>query len=105
VLTLTPVAAEAVKQIVSSGPVPEDGGVRIAPGGTTADGTELQISLVEQPETADEAVEENGAHVYLEPTVAQFLDDKVLDAEVQEGQVNFAIREQAGGESSLNGRG
>ena len=92
-LTLTPIAVEAVRQIVASGPGEETGGVRIAPGQTTLEGTELQISLVAEPESTDASVEESGAHVYLEPTVAQFLEDKVLDAEVDEGRVNFAIRE------------
>lgn len=101
-LTLTPIAAEAVRQIVASGPIQETGGLRISPGETTPEGTELQISLVDEPETADQAVDEDGAHVYLEPTVAQFLDDKVLDAEVQEGHVNFAVRE--GADPGVNGR-
>jgi iron-sulfur cluster assembly protein len=96
VLTLTPTAVEAVRQLVASAPVDDAGGLRISAGETTAAGTALQISLVDTPEAADEAVDEEGAHVYLEPNVAQFLDDKVLDAQVDEGRVSFAVREQAG---------
>jgi iron-sulfur cluster assembly protein len=96
VLTLTPTAAEAVRQLVAAAPIDDDGGLRISAGETTAAGTTLQIALVESPETADESVDEAGAHVFLEPEVAQFLDDKVLDASVDEGRVSFAVREQAG---------
>jgi hypothetical protein len=42
---------------------------------------------------ASEAVDEDGATVYLEPHVAGFLDDKVLDAEVDEGRVTFLVRD------------
>jgi hypothetical protein len=31
--------------------------------------------------------------VYLEPHVAGFLDDKVLDAQVDEGRVTFLVRD------------
>jgi iron-sulfur cluster assembly protein len=96
VLTLTPTAAEAVRQLVASAPINDDGGLRISAGETTAAGTALQITLVESPETADQSVDEAGAHVFLEPDVAQFLDDKVLDASVDEGRVRFAVREPGG---------
>jgi hypothetical protein len=33
--------------------------------------------------------------VYLEPHVAGFLDDKVLDAQVDEGRVTFLVRDDA----------
>lgn len=92
-LTLTPTAAEAVRQLVAAAPVADSGGLRIAPGETTPAGTALEITIVDGPETADEAVDEEGAHVYLEPHVAQFLDDKVLDAQLAEGTVSFAVRE------------
>ncbi len=95
-LTLTPTAAEAVRQLVASAPIDDDGGLRISAGEPTAAGTALQITLVESPETEDQSVDEEGAHVYLEPGVAQFLDDKVLDASIDEGRVNFAVREQSG---------
>jgi iron-sulfur cluster assembly protein len=96
VLTLTPTAAEAVRQLVASAPIDDDGGLRISAGETTPAGTALRITLVESPETQDQSVDEQGAHVYLEPEVAQFLDDKVLDAQVDEGRVSFAVREQGG---------
>ena len=72
---------------------PEASGIRIAPGPETPEGTALELSLVEEPEPADEKVDDDGATVYLEPHVAGFLDDKVLDAQVDEGRVTFLVRD------------
>ena len=46
------------------------------------------------PEPADESVGEGGAHVFVESRVAPFLEDKILDAQVQEDGIAFAVREQ-----------
>jgi iron-sulfur cluster assembly protein len=99
VLTLTPMASEAIRRLVESSPAPDSGGMRIAPGPQTPEGTALELSLVEAPEDADETVEDDGATVYLEPQVATFLDDKVLDAEVDAGRVTFVIRDDTEPES------
>lgn len=39
-------------------------------------------------------VEEQGAQVFLEPGAAALLEDKRLDAQVDAGQVTFAIAQQ-----------
>jgi iron-sulfur cluster assembly protein len=103
VLTLTPTAAEVVRQLVAAAPVDDAGGVRISAGEPTPSGTQLQITLVDGPETADRSVDEEGAHVFLEPDVAEFLDDKVLDAELDDGRVTFAVRDQSESPPSMNG--
>ena len=86
-LTLTPIASEAIRQLSAQTDDPEASGIRIAPGaggGEFPEGTALELSLVEEPEPADEKVDDDGATVYLEPRVAGLLDDKVLDAQVDE---------------------
>jgi len=92
-LTLTPVASEAIRQLSSQTDDPEASGIRIAPGPETTQGTALELTLVEEPEPEDEKVDEDGATVYLEPHIAGFLDDKVLDAQVDEGRVTFVLRD------------
>ena len=92
-LTLTPIASEAIRQLSAQTDDPEASGIRIAPGPETPEGTALELSLVEEPEPSDEKLEEDGATVYLEPQVAGFLDDKVLDAQVDEGRVTFLVRD------------
>jgi Fe-S cluster assembly iron-binding protein IscA len=93
-LTLTPVASEAIRQLSSQTEDPDASGIRIAPGPETPQGTALELTLVEEPEPEDEKVDEDGATVYLEPHVAGFLDDKVLDAQVDEGRVTFVLRDE-----------
>jgi len=103
VLTLTPTAAEAVRRLVDSAPTETAEGLRIAPSHATPDGTSLEISIVEGPEIDDQEVMESGAHVFLEPEVAQFMEDKVLDAEVEETGVRFSIRDQDAFDPVSNG--
>jgi Fe-S cluster assembly iron-binding protein IscA len=94
-LTLTPTAADAVRALVAGTEVDDEtGGLRIASGDLTTQGTSLELSLVNGPETTDNEVEAGGAHVFLEPAVAEILDDKVLDAQVDSGRVQFTLFDQ-----------
>ena len=105
-LTLTPTAAEAVRALIAVAPVDDDtGGIRISSGEATPEGTPLELALVDTPEPADEAIDVDGAHVFIEPQVAGFLGDKLLDASVETGgQVRFSVREPGEADSGLNGR-
>ncbi len=55
-LTLTPTAAEAVRRLVDSAPTETAEGLRIAPGHATAEGTSLEITVVDGPELDDQEV-------------------------------------------------
>jgi Fe-S cluster assembly iron-binding protein IscA len=79
-LALTDSAVEAVKGIVSSSEVPETGGLRMV--------------VVPLPAEDDEVIDEQGARVFLEPEAATLLDDKVLDADVEQDRVAFTIADQ-----------
>jgi iron-sulfur cluster assembly protein len=103
VLTLTPTAAEAVRRLVDSAPTEGAEGLRIAPGHAMAEGTSLEISIVDGPEIDDQEVMESGAHVFLEPEVAEFMEDKVLDAELEDSGVRFSIRDQDAFDPESNG--
>jgi iron-sulfur cluster assembly protein len=95
VLALTDSAVQAVKDIVSSSEeVSERGGVRLVAdrAGTQAN---FQLSVVPLPAEDDEIVEEEGARLFLEPEAAFLLDDKVLDATVEQNKVAFTIADQA----------
>ena len=52
------------------------------------------MTIVALPAEDDEVIEEHGARVFLEPAAASLLDDKVLDANVQQNQVAFSIADQ-----------
>jgi iron-sulfur cluster assembly protein len=93
VLTLTDTAAEAVRQMAAGSGLEPDPGVRISPGPPTPEGTPLQIELAPEAQEDDQTVDQSGAHVYIEPQVAEVLDDKILDAAVEGDQIRFALRE------------
>ena len=91
-LALTDNAVEAVKNIVSVSDN-ETSGLRMVAerAGTEAN---FQLSVVPLPAEDDEVIEERGARIFLEPEAASLLDDKVLDASVEQNQVAFTIADQ-----------
>ena len=94
-LTITQTAAEAIEAIVPSAPeVPDTCGLRIAHG-VAPDGQEaFAVSVVDAPEPTDQVVDGQQTPVYLDSETAPLLDDKVLDARVEGGQVGFLLMEQ-----------
>jgi Fe-S cluster assembly iron-binding protein IscA len=47
--------------------------------------------LVAEPVPGDALIDDDGARVFVEPQVAQLLDEQTLDAQVEEGNVNFFL--------------
>ena len=91
-LVLTEAAAEVVKAIASTPQAPEGSGLRIMSSAGSADPGALQVTAAPGPNENDQVVEAAGAHVYLEPQAAAYLEDKVLDAEVDsEGKAHFSL--------------
>ncbi len=92
-LTLTENASTIVRDITTQPGLPETAGLRI-----TADGDQssFAIAAAEQAEPADKVVEQSGATLYLDEQAAALLDDKILDAAVDDaGKVEFALAVQA----------
>lgn len=94
-LTLTESARDVVRELVSAGDAPEGSGLRIATDPEQESGS-LSLSLATGPLEGDEVVDEEGTRVFVEPTVATFLDDKVLDATRHEDHVHFSVEQQGG---------
>ena len=91
-LVLTEAAAEVVKAIASTPQAPEGSGLRITSPAGAADPGTLQVTAAPGPGENDQVVEAAGAHVYLEPQAAAYLEDKVLDAEVDsEGKAHVSL--------------
>jgi iron-sulfur cluster assembly protein len=93
-LALTDNAVDAVKNIVSSSDeTSETSGLRVVAerAGTQAN---LQLSVVPLPAEDDEVIEEQGVRVFLEPEAASLLDEKVLDASVEQDQIAFTLADQ-----------
>jgi iron-sulfur cluster assembly protein len=93
-LTLTDGAVSAIRTLTSKPELPEQSGLRLI-AQDEGDGT-FQLTLVEGPVAGDQVVEEGGARVYVEPAAAAVLEDKALDAQVNEqGSVAFSVSDQA----------
>lgn len=100
-LILTEAAAEVVKNITSTPQAPDGTGLRIAPSAAeSADPAALQVTAAAGPSENDQVIEADGARVYLEQQAAAYLDDKVLDAQVDEqGKAHFFLGAQGSGEA------
>ncbi len=94
-LTISPTASEAIAMLAQGTAAPDAAGVRIAAGEPTAEGTPLALSLVEGPQPQDEIIVGEQGTVFVEPQVAPYLEDSVLDAQVNDGEVAFALRDGA----------
>ena len=87
-LTLTENASTIISDIADQ--IPDAGGLRISAG----DGNEPTFEVAPAPEAlpGDQTVEQDGATVFLDENASLQLDDKVLDAAVdQTGNVQFAL--------------
>jgi iron-sulfur cluster assembly protein len=93
-LTITSNAAEAIRAIVQSTDVPDEGGIRISIARQNGSQASLELALSPAPMEGDDVLELNGAHVFLDEMASVALDDKALDAELQGGEISFGIVEQ-----------
>ncbi|MFF1571237.1 Fe-S cluster assembly protein HesB [Leifsonia sp. NPDC058292] len=89
-LTLTENASTIVKTLTGQVGETDDAGLRIS--SSNPQNTAFAAAVAPTPEPADQVVEVSGARLFLENGAAVALDDKILDAQVDEnGAVSFAI--------------
>jgi iron-sulfur cluster assembly protein len=97
VLAITEDAATAIDSIVTSSGLPDGAGLRITQElNTETEGetrTDLRLSLVESAEEGDEVLED--AQIFLDPEASEFLDNKLLDADIEGDEVRFSLDIQA----------
>jgi len=94
-LTLTDSAVSAIRTLTSQPEQQGDTGLRIMAQGDGG-ASSFQLALVDGPAAGDQVVEEGGARVFVEATAAEVLEDKALDAQVNEqGDLAFRISDQA----------
>ncbi len=92
-LTLTENAATAVKGLTDQTSDARTGGLRIR--NAQAEDTSFELTLVPGPNEEDTVVEIDGARVFIDPTVADVLETRILDARVaDDGSVRFALGQQ-----------
>jgi iron-sulfur cluster assembly protein len=101
-LVLTPVATDVLRGITHAEGTPDNAGLRIA--AAESDQNALEIAVTAGPSEQDQVLTGDGGQIFLDPPAAAYLDDKVLDATVDDdGNAAFLLREQAQNQS--NGAG
>lgn len=92
-LAVTENATSVIQQLTDRPELPDGAGLRIA---SSDEAQNLTVSPAGAPEEGDQVVEEGGARVFLESEAAAMLDDKVLDARVNDaGGVEFLVAAQS----------
>ena len=95
-LAVSEQAATAIDGIIAANEMSEEAGVRLSrEAGANGSEPGIRLELVDGPAPGDASLE--SAPVFLEPEVAEALDDKVLDAEIADEQVRFSVRPQGQG--------
>jgi iron-sulfur cluster assembly protein len=96
-LVLTTAAAEVVKSVTSAPDLPEGTGLRIVADTLNPEAaTELRMTTAPAPDASDQVLEGDGARLFVDPEAAMFLDDKILDANIDElGTAHFTLGSQS----------
>lgn len=99
-LTISSTAADVIRDLAIA--TPDVGGVRLAARtGLSLNGpqptTLIQVELAPAPGETEEVIEEQGAQVFVEPGLASYLDDKVLDVQIHGERATFVVTEQEEG--------
>jgi Fe-S cluster assembly iron-binding protein IscA len=99
-LVLTQAAAEVVKSVTSTPQLSQAAGLRISsPGAGPEDASTLKVEAVAGPDSEDQVLEAAGARVFVAPQAARYLDDKILDAQLDEaGNARFSLGVQNQGQ-------
>lgn len=95
-LAISTEASEAIRGIVAAPELPDGAMLRI----DSQPGQGLQIGVVVEPSPGDELVEGEGIELAVDPTTAALLEDKFLDAAIEDNEVTFTVTDQA----TRNGR-
>jgi iron-sulfur cluster assembly protein len=94
VLTLTDRAAATIRTLTSQPGVPEDTGLRMSL--QDSDAGTLALSL-EGPQPDDAIIEDGGARVFVQRDAAAIVEDRELDAELDDqGRASFMLGSQTG---------
>jgi iron-sulfur cluster assembly protein len=99
-LMVTENAGQAIESLVANAEMPDGSGLRIdapdQPATLDRSGVALQLEVASQPAEQDQVVSEGGAKIFIAPSAAPILDDKVLDVQVREDRMQFVIGPQQG---------
>jgi Fe-S cluster assembly iron-binding protein IscA len=92
-LAITPTAVQAIQGLISQAGVPDGAGLKLS-SRMTQEGTAIELSLVEAPEESDQVLEAEDTKVFVAEPLAPVVDDKILDAGVEDGKIEFKLVQQ-----------
>jgi Fe-S cluster assembly iron-binding protein IscA len=90
-LTITPQASEAIRGVLAAEEAPEGSILRISREPEVG----LAVSVTGSPQPDDQIVAGEEVDICLEPSAAEMLDDKQLEATVVDGRLTFSVSLQA----------
>lgn len=94
-LVLTPTAAQLVQNITSAQGAPDGAGLRIAPAADAQQQHAMELRIATVPAEHDQVIAAEDAKIFLAPEATTYLDDKVLDAGLDDnGNPAFVLAEQ-----------
>jgi iron-sulfur cluster assembly protein len=95
-ITLTPEATDAIRELVDNAELPDTGGLRLDMNDATLNSAppSLALTLVETPATGDEVIDQGGIHVYVSKQAAPLLDGKEIDARSEPNGVTFLVNDK-----------
>jgi Fe-S cluster assembly iron-binding protein IscA len=96
VLTVTHEASKAIRTLTDQTPEPDTAGLRISVETDDGGAPQIALSLTGGPYPEDQVVDAEGAHVFVSESVAPLMDDKTLDANIQDEGVAFSIHDGEG---------
>ena len=98
-LTITPAAAEAIRDIRETNELDEQAGLRIT-ARLEGDEVAIELDVAEGPAEGDQVVDEGGARVFLDPESAGLLTEVELDVEEHGDHVHFEFSPRAGDDAA-----
>ena len=94
-LKLTEAAAAAIRALLEQADLGEEAGLRVTAEMDEKGEPGLHLSFDAEPADEDEVVRAHGVNVFLDPSAAEYLEDKVLDAELHGPHAHFAISDES----------
>jgi Fe-S cluster assembly iron-binding protein IscA len=103
-LAMTPAAMKVINALASTSGLPIGAGLRISATDYAVDEGALRVEVVPGPVEGDQVLTESGARVFVGPEAEHYLDDKVLNAEIDEdGRAQFTLRTQERNHNGTHG--
>jgi len=92
IMTMTDAAADRVKEIVSARAGDDAKGVRVGIKKGGCAGMEYTVDLVTDPDSRDDHIEHDGAHLWVDPAAMLYLLGTEMDFEVTKLRTGFVFK-------------